>query len=506
MDEKYQQDYPNSNYLTNLNNLNRTNQSVDLNRLPTLGEILSNRTKSPVDLFTFYKFMKEIENKVEYLDFWFDLVNHLNLCKYYVKGLRNSLLKQQTQIQRQLNQPSEGNIERTGQRTSNFLENHKSLSSSVLLDMIINDDILQDNDSNRLSQFLRGDLNVSDPKLADLINQYEEDYENHYHSGSTNYRNSNASQFVTLPNPDPNVASPQQQHYDEHFRPPSGFSSVGVGYGTNSYGSGSGEKRVSSNSKLIDNSNDEYYNNTGFQPPQPQTNTGSAGPHYTPLKRDSSLNPSLLERLARDPNTVTRSSGSFVTRNNLKESTQNLLLKYFVDDSEKNLNLPANLNNHIIKSIEIDGRDDPDIFNHVKSFVFNRIENEHLPNFLNFIAIKNLNSNFIRIILGLFFIFIGFWIGYTLIFLNYAKSIRVPVLVPFLIGSYCIISAIYLIDPILVWIRRSQSFQESKRFIRIDEPFIFKLLFKRSLWVTFLILLMTAILTIIFCLVPGHRL
>lgn len=452
--------------------------------------------------------MKEIENKVEYLDFWFDLVNHLNLCKYYVKGLRNSLLKQQSQINRQLNQTQDGNgIDSRGQRASNFLENHKSLSSSVLLDMIINDDILQDNDSNRLSQFLRGDLNVSDPKLADLINQYEEDYDHHY-STSTNNRNSNNSQLMSLPNPDPNINSPQQA-YDQQFRPPSGFSSVGVGYGTNNaaYGSGgsSGEKRVSSQSKLIDGNNSynqDPFDSSNFQPP-PQPNMSG----YTPLKRDSALNPSLLEKLARDSyNNVNRSSGSFVTRNNLKESTQNLLLKYFVEDAEKNLNLPPNLNNHIIKSIEIDGRDDPDIFNHVKSFIFNRIENEHLPNFLNFIAIKNLNSNFIRIILGLFFIFVAFWIGYTLIFLDYAKSIRVPIVVPFLIGSYCIISAIYLIDPILVWIRRSQSFQESKRFIRIDEPFIFRLLFKRSLWVTFLILLMTAILTIIFCLVPGHRL
>ncbi|WEJ96243.1 Bud site selection protein, Revert to axial protein 1 [Yamadazyma tenuis] len=442
MDEKYQQDYPNSHYLSNLNNLNGTNQHVDLNRLPTLGEILSNRTKSPVDLFTFYNFMREIENRVEYLDFWFDLVNHLNLCKYYVKGLRQSLLKQQNLHQ---------------QRASNLSENHKSLSSSVLLDMIINDDILQDNDSNRLSQFLRGDLNVTDPKLVDLINQYEADYD------PKTQRDSGASSIPLMNSPQQQYQQQYQSQYDETFRPPSGFSSIG-------------EKRISSQSKLMEGlSTSEDVENR--MDPHYQ----GAGANYTQVNRDSSINPSLLEKLVKS-SPHDSMSGSLITRNKLKDSTQSLLLKYFVEDAEKYLNLPGHLNQYIIKSIEIDGRDDPDIFNGVKSYIFNKIENEHLPNFLNFIAIKNLNSNFIRIIVGLFFLFIAFWIGYVLIFLDYSKSLRIPVLVPFFIGFYCLVSAIYLIDPVLVWFKRSQSFQESTRFIRLQEPFIFKLLVKRSLW------------------------
>lgn len=462
MDEKYHTDYPNSNYLENMNNLNKTNQHVDLNRLPTLGEILSNKTKAPVDLFTFYRFMKDVENRVEYLDFWFDLVNHLNLCKHYVRGLRNSIMKNQN-------------------RNSNALENHKSLSSSVLLELIINDDILQDNDSNRLSQFLRGDLNVNDPKLSELINQYELETIDYKHQ----LQATDPSSFQSPQMYASNFNSPKysgefyNQQPNDQYRPPSGFSSINDG-GVN------GNKRISSTSRLIDNDNDNNINNMG-----------------TP-NRNSSINPSLLEKLVR--NSPHLSANSFITRNNLKESTQNLLLKYFVEDSEKNLNLPNRINNYVIRSNEVDGRDDPDIFNHVKSYVFNKIENEHLPNFLNFIAIKNLNSNFIRIIVGLFFIFAAFWIGFVLIFLDYSKALRVVVLAPFLIGFYCLISAIYLIDPILVWIKRTQSFSSSKRFIKIREPFIFKLLFKRSLWVCFLILLLTAIFTVIFSLVPGHRL
>lgn len=446
MNEKYQHDYPNSHYLSNLNNLNGTNQTISLNRLPTLGEILSNKTKLPVDLFTFYKFMKDIENRVEYLDFWFDLVNHLNLCKYYVQGLRSSLIKNQN-INRDLN----------------LLENHKSLSSSVLLDMIINDDILQDNDSNRLSQFLRGDVNVSDPKLVDLINQYESDSNRNLNMDlqRDSTRHSKLGKY-------------------EGMRPPSALSER--------------EKRVSSQSKLIEQERDDEVENKV----DPEVNVSG----YSPVKRNS-INPNLLENLIRD--SPRHSTNSFITRSNLKESTHNLLLKYFVEDLEKNLNLPSHLNDHIIKSIEINGRDDPDIFNNVKSYIFTKIENEHLPNFLNFIAIKNLNSNFLRILIGLFFLFIGLWISFVLIFLDYRKAVRVPVLVPYLIGFYLIVSSIYLIDPIMVWLKRSQSF-DSHKLLKIEEPFIFKLLLKRSLWVTFLILLGTAVLTLIFCLVPGHRL
>lgn len=102
--EKYALDFPNSHYLSNLNNLNGTNQSIHLNRLPTLGEILANKSKSPVDLFTFYQFMKDVEGKIDYLDFWFDLINHLNLCKHYVKGLRDSIIRQSSTFHQQQQQ------------------------------------------------------------------------------------------------------------------------------------------------------------------------------------------------------------------------------------------------------------------------------------------------------------------------------------------------------------------------------------------------------------------
>lgn len=40
------------------------------NRLPTLFEVLSRRTLPPVDLFSFYIYMRDQQRSVDYLDFW----------------------------------------------------------------------------------------------------------------------------------------------------------------------------------------------------------------------------------------------------------------------------------------------------------------------------------------------------------------------------------------------------------------------------------------------------
>lgn len=39
-------------------------------RLPTLYEVLARKTKPPVDLFSFYIYMRDQQRSVDYLDFW----------------------------------------------------------------------------------------------------------------------------------------------------------------------------------------------------------------------------------------------------------------------------------------------------------------------------------------------------------------------------------------------------------------------------------------------------
>ena len=438
MTEKYQQEFPYSHYLSNLSSLNVT-KNIQAGRLPTLGEILCNKTKAPINLHLFYLYMKIVENNVDYLDFWFDLVNHLNLCKHYVKGLRESVVRQSLIVSgtpMTSNNPFSGSDDNRDSFPVSEKSVRKSLSLSMLLELIIKDHILEDDDSNRLSEFLRGDVNMKNvsPKLKNMIETY--DYEDAQQLGNSVY------------------GEPYLSAYD---------------------------KRIFLLSPLVD----EY------------------DPDLKPPMARNSLTPSLVEKLIRETN----ASSDFISRDTVRELSHNLLLKYFVVDSEKSLDLPPKLRQDVVHAIQVEGRDEPNVFNIVKKYVFSYMEINHLPNFLNFIAIKNVTTTTnSRVIVGFFFLFVSFWLAFTLIFLNEKKRYRCVVLATFFAGFYALVSSIYKIDPFLALCRRTESFTPNHLFIRVDDSFVRKLLLKRSAWVLFLVLLLTAVMSLLLCLVPGKRL
>ncbi|KAL9709514.1 Bud site selection protein, Revert to axial protein 1 [Leucoagaricus gongylophorus] len=61
----------------------------DTDRLPTFLEVVSRRTRPPVDLFMFYLFLQR-EGAEDILDFWLDVQQHENLCRAYFKDVRRS--------------------------------------------------------------------------------------------------------------------------------------------------------------------------------------------------------------------------------------------------------------------------------------------------------------------------------------------------------------------------------------------------------------------------------
>ncbi|KAL1744924.1 RGS domain-containing protein [Schizophyllum fasciatum] len=63
--------------------------STRADRLPSLQEVLSRRTRPPVDLFMFYLFLQR-EGAEDILDFWLDVQQHENLCRAYFKDIRKS--------------------------------------------------------------------------------------------------------------------------------------------------------------------------------------------------------------------------------------------------------------------------------------------------------------------------------------------------------------------------------------------------------------------------------
>lgn len=73
--------------------------SLDLEkrkRLPTLFEVLSRYTLAPVDLFSFYIYMRDQQRSVDYLDFWYipqptsDTYARSNISLHYIGSMSHN--------------------------------------------------------------------------------------------------------------------------------------------------------------------------------------------------------------------------------------------------------------------------------------------------------------------------------------------------------------------------------------------------------------------------------
>lgn len=426
-------------------------QKTHLNRLPTLYEVLNRRTEPPVDLWSFYIYMRDYQNAVDYLDFWIDVVTHLRLCKDYVKGLRESLLLSEK------HKSSSDEKKRNTSSSSNYnegmggQEQRTSVSSSLLLEALLNEGFLDDKDNKRVSSFLQGNeyINSTDPRISAILGTPpDQEFEDEPKSHEVEER-------------------PLSDPYDPLQSP------------SKIYTGGEYEKRRLSSIQ-------GQRNSTRILPEQ-------------------------LERY-----TQNIKNGN-ITRSTLKSSSKNLLNTYFQDSSPRKLIIPDRIIRKIRHDVELQGRDDPEVFDEARNYVYSAMERESFPYFLQKNALHNLSNKscLIRLILGLFWLFAGFWISYVLIFINIKpKAIRAVIIVPFLLGTYLILTFLYKLDPLMVFLGISDNQELSqprgtKRKIivrNLKEPFVKNLLRKRAIWVLFLILIITAVLSILFGLVPGHRL
>jgi hypothetical protein len=75
---------------------------------------------------------------------------------------------------------------------------------------------------------------------------------------------------------------------------------------------------------------------------------------------------------------------------------------------------------------------------------------------------------------------------------------------PFFFAFLFLVAHQYELDPLLVFLNRSES--TPFRTLAIREPYVRKLLLGRALWVALLVAIFTVALTLIFWAVPGHRL
>ncbi|TAQ90151.1 hypothetical protein B7494_g1548 [Chlorociboria aeruginascens] len=362
------------------------------NRLPTLFEVLSRRTLPPVDLFSFYIYMRDQQRSVDYLDFWLDVAQHMSLCRHYVRELRRSVM---------IGTP-EG-------------DKSQSKRSSVLLENI-------------------GDIH-------------------HQTAGPSMFHN---------------------------------------------------EKEKTQDAQMSAFLREEAANgaNLGHSP------SGSLGSHNS-APRLTSSNERPRPSFMSSPLELTSDSNSpahTVARADIRASAEKILYTFLLPGAEREIILPHAITQEITISIEERGRDDPEVFDAAKDYVFQAMERDAFPGFLRMKALGNLvpPSMMMRLIVGLLAMFAAFWVAFILIFLNYPRHIRVWLILPFTVGVYALCSHQYALDPILALLGFSEYTFMS--FSRVREPYIRKLLNKRALMVLGITILIDAALVVLFVFVPGKRL
>lgn len=308
---------------------------LNRNRLPTLFEVLSRRTLPPVDLFSFYIYMRDQQRSVDYLDFWcafisllyshswnsswpyfrLDVAQHMSLCRHYVRELRRSVM---------IGTPKGDDAQ--SKRSSAILESMGDMNHPAAGPSTFNSEKERNQDA-QMSAFLR------------------EQAEN----GETGQRHS-----------------------------PS-----------NSFGS------------------HQSANNRGT------------------MSSDRQPRPSFMS----SPMDLTSDSNSpahTVARADIRASAEKILYTFLLPGAEREIILPHAITHDITISIEERGRDDPEVFDAAKDYVFQAMERDAFPGFLRMKALGNLvpPSMMLRLIIGLLAMFGAFWVAFILIFLDYSRQTR----------------------------------------------------------------------------------
>lgn len=254
----------------------------------------------------------------------------------------------------------------------------------------------------------------------------------------------------------------------------------------------------------------------------PQSSIGS---------RHSDIKPSSLERPlpafknSHDTQTNSNSPGHTVARADIRASAEKILYTFVLPGSEREIVLPEQILNHIIHAIEEEGRDDPEVFNDAKEYVFQAMERDAFPGFLQAKALGNLVplSVLLRLGLGLACFLAGFWGAYYMILTNKSRAVRCWVsspsprkphimsikanplppqlIIPFLLGSHLLTGYQYKIDVFMAFFSYSE--YTFMNWSKIREPYVRKLIMKRALMAFVLFHVLALVLLVLFISVPG---
>ena len=127
-----------------------------------------------------------------------------------------------------------------------------------------------------------------------------------------------------------------------------------------------------------------------------------------------------------DSQTSDRSKNRTINRADLRAAAEKILYTYLLPGSERECVLPREMVVDIQSAIEKDGRDDPEIFDPAREYVFQAMERDAFPGFLRAKALGNIVrfDSLLRLVFGLLSLFAGFWAGFSMIFLGYGRATR----------------------------------------------------------------------------------
>jgi hypothetical protein len=156
---------------------------------------------------------------------------------------------------------------------------------------------------------------------------------------------------------------------------------------------------------------------------------GSVGSHASAGLRQTASNdrprPSFMS--TQDFTSDSNSPAHTVARADIRASAEKILYTYLLPGSEREIILPNSIIHDVTVYIEEQGRDDPEVFDLAKDYVFQAMERDAFPGFLRMKALGNLvpPSMIMRLIIGLLAMFAGFWAAFVLIFLDESRTTRI---------------------------------------------------------------------------------
>ena len=153
----------------------------------------------------------------------------------------------------------------------------------------------------------------------------------------------------------------------------------------------------------------------------------AAGFHDSPHSSGERARPSPgTGSTPRDLMTDSNSPFHEVARQDIRASAEKILYTFLLPGAEREIVLPSQITEEVTRSIEEEGRDDPEVFDLAKDYVFQAMERDAFPGFLRMKALGNLipPTLIMRLIIGLVSMFGGFWAAFVLIFLDSSRLTR----------------------------------------------------------------------------------